>query len=433
MSLHRPRNAYDPMEDDVDAALESPRRGPSNRLADEEDCSAIKAKGLYFSKVAGGFKLGNDSNLYPHWLIKFTTELEYLDLEDTLTNDPNTPQQNPTHSEMVEQTRQKTVYHMIVHCVNDNKELLQVVTTTLASKDRTGFGAWRALRNHFHGNEKRHLELIESAFESFEWQPTESYSSMETRFLTLTTQMGDAKTEKSEHLRKRKLMEAIRKADRKDAQGQPVFTRLNTLNLVHEKSSYSEWLLAIQTEAQKIQDEKEHSRGTKRNRDEGEEKQENRFASQEVSFVTSSLGQGGQPRHFLRAPRQNGFGRPRNAICHAFTNTGSCKFGDKCRYSHDGSSNNGNYHRFGGAGTGGGGPGNGRFNINGNRDSHPRSNSSVCFEFQRSQQCSRRGCPFIHSMNPSNQANSTSNTSGMGSSSQFSGMRQQDAKSAEQF
>ena len=44
-------------------------------------------------------------------------------------------------------------------------------------------------------------------------------------------------------------MEAIRESNRKDAQGETVFSRLNVINLVREGFEFNQWLTAMRIEA----------------------------------------------------------------------------------------------------------------------------------------------------------------------------------------
>ena len=66
----------------------------------------------------------------------------------------------PALQQIAEQ-QQKTVYNMIVRCI-DNPQTRAVLTTALPAAEKTGFGAWRALRRHFIGDEAAYKRSLES-------------------------------------------------------------------------------------------------------------------------------------------------------------------------------------------------------------------------------------------------------------------------------
>ena len=350
----------------------------------------ITGVGRHFSKIASRFMLADDETLdlsgkgYLDWTVQFKTEMKSYDLADTLTQDPN--QTDPMDPDL-EAHRQKTVYHMIHACVPNHK-VRQVITTALSPEDQTGYGAWMALRAHYIGDEQAYLMSLESKFENFQWENQENWSTFETRYESLTSEMAAMGIHKMDHQRKGRLMSAIQESNRKDAQGTSVYERLHTTNRINASLVYRQWLVAIRTEAQMIQDEmKKKGVSLKRTRGENEEQRE---LSQEVSFVSpfgsfnsgqnmrpAFRGQGGAGQGFgQRGPSNRG--PTSNAACWDYSRTGQCKFGSGCRYSHTGA-------------PGGGGGASGGYNSGSGGFGRPGSVAQVdphaCRDF------ARRGCP----------------------------------------
>jgi hypothetical protein len=120
---------------------------------------------------------------------------------------------------------------MIGRCITVPR-VRAVITTSLPVEERTGFGAWRALRTHFIGDERTYLQSLESKFENLRWEAGESWATLETRFETLLSELQTAHVGKQDHQRMARLMKAVQESSRMDAQGTHVFTRLQIVNLV---------------------------------------------------------------------------------------------------------------------------------------------------------------------------------------------------------
>ena len=193
-------------------------------------------------------------------------ELDLDDLADVIIGQPWS---RTSSSSRVSKLRQEIVYHMILHCIS-SAEVREVVTTALSVEKRTGFGAWFALREHYIGDEQAYLESLESKFETFSWEKSENWATFETRFTALVSELDILRVGKSDLLKRSRLMKAILESSRLDVHGKPIFDRLHVTNQIHAMASdtnYRKWLLAIRTEAQKIQDETNGKKGVKRSRE----------------------------------------------------------------------------------------------------------------------------------------------------------------------
>lgn len=363
----------------------------------------ITSTGRHFCTIAPKvFVFADDVKSYVNWTVQFHAEMDYYELAETLQLDPNS---NPNEPTKLNKHKQKTVYNMIIHCV-PNAQIRQVVTTSLLPSLHTGYGAWRALREHYLGDELAYLQATEAKFNNFRWEPSESWSTFETRFESLVTELVAVGVEKMDHQRKGRLMAAIQESNRKDAQNSSVFERLHTTNRIKENLPYRQWLIAIRTEAQMIQDELT-KRGTngKRVREDGE----GGYDSQQVSFVANngSLNTGqrsfkqnwGGPGQQTRPNGQNGrHGHtPPGAPCWNMQRTGQCSFGNNCRFNH-------NVAR----GSSSGSPPHGGFNGG-------KGRGEACRKFAASGHCFRgNNCPYPHIPNggAANGPNSTGHNTG---------------------
>ena len=381
-----------------DAELEeiSSGHGPSANSAatTRKQLARIEGHGRHFSKISSQYRFEAQPSNYMAWCVQFKSQLEEWDLIDVLETDPAALGE-AVGIEAISKQQQKTVYHMILHCV-PNAEVRTVVTTALAASEHTGFHAWRALREHFIGDEQAYVQTIETRFQHFEWADEESWATMETRFTALVAELVVAGVHKQPHQKRACLMEAIRMANRKDAQLTPVFNRLNTVNVVKEESEFQQWLTAIRIEAQKIHDEL-CKKGVKRGREEaeGHGDRERKHETREVSFIGNAES-ASAPAPRYDAPRAGTSAIP----CRDFLRTGQCRFGSSCKYSHkrSNSSNNFPQNRQGAHFRPPGPSGNRNFSSNSNSGRGSSTNAdNICFSWRDTGRCARGpGCRFQH-------------------------------------
>lgn len=284
---------------------------------------------LHFSKIAPQFFFKSNAASYMDWTVQFEAELSSHELDHVIFDDPELAEEQwseDSHDLRIAKQEQKTVYNMIVRCL-DTPEKRNIVITAMSHHERTGFHAWRALRRQFIGDERTYLLGLESQYESFRWEASENWAAMETRFDAMLAQLAVANVHKKTHQRIARIMSAIEQSNRRDAQNASVYTRLHTTNRIKDHLEYSQWMTAMRTEAQMIQDELA-KRGAKRPREESEHDRES------VSFV-------GQPQRDEPAaassspssfpPRFNG----PPELCRNMQNRGYCKYGKECRFSHN--------------------------------------------------------------------------------------------------
>ena len=386
-----------PSDSAVQGTQQSNGHGPSAGAQSahyRKQLSKIEGYGLHFSKICSQYRFEPTASAYMAWRVQIEAVAEEWNLRGALETDPATVVDKVGIEEKeLSRLQQKTVYHMILRCV-PNAEVRTVITTALSADKHTGFHAWRALREHFIGDEQalRYVQSIEDRFKDFQWAAEETWASFETRFTSLVSELVVAGVHKQPHQKRACLMEAIRDARRKDAQGTPVFARLNTVNIVKEGSEFQQWVTAMRIEAQKIHDELS-KKGSKRTREESESQEERKQESHEVSFIAESAS--------APAPRHD---PPRNISqipCRNFANFGQCRFGNTCRFSHTRSniSNQVQQGRQIGHFRPPGGLSN-RFVSNNNRSSSSSSNGSrgdnLCFSWRDTGRCQRTNCRFQH-------------------------------------
>ena len=297
-----------------------------------QDLKALKEIGRHFSKIANRFAFEDNTAAYQVWAIQFKAELLNSDLDAILTSDPraSNPEDRMADPELYAQ-QQKTVFHMIFQCVPKAK--LSVVVT-LPQDQHTGYDAWKALRVFYIGDEQAYLASLESKFQRVCWEGAEAFPTFETRFDSLLNELLHAGAGKAEHVKKSALMSAVEESPHRDALGNSAFVRLNTISKIHLEKPYRDWITAIRIEAQQIEDSL-HKKGAKRGREEHTHKETS--GAQEVSFVASSAAppsnrdRRGPPFHARRGGEGAGGSQP---LCHNMQNTGRCRFGTSCRYSH---------------------------------------------------------------------------------------------------
>jgi hypothetical protein len=382
--------------------------------------------GRHFARLATGssriYNFDNNTAAYQAWTVMFKAEMSNLNLEDVLTTDPGAIMSFKAVSmatDKLQRERQKTVYHMLLICVPT--QVRGAITTSLPATEHTGFGAWRALRAYFIGDENAYLQSLENKFQNIKWSDKESFPAFEARYETLLSEMANAGVAKPEHSKKSTLMRAIELSHRKDVRGSHVFDRLNTIAKIAVKEKYHEWLTALRTEAQEIQDsintatvqDSSHSARDTVSHKRKREDEEEQLQARDVSVAEQAFALTSNPRDSADTQggqRGNGGGRDRLqftranfsqrshktlATCRNWSNTGSCSYGDRCKYQHVGPA-------------GGGG---GRSSQGGSASaSQGGKRQGNCFQFAATGHCSRRACRFSHT-------NGTRDQQGVGSAS----------------
>ena len=246
--------------------------------------------------------------------------------------------------------RQKVVYHMILACVPPEARSAITVTTALPAKDHTGSAAWKALRAFFIGNEYAYLQSLETRFLNIVWgqgDSNETFPAFEARFETLLSELETAGVGEAEHVKKFALIRAVEMSTKKDSDS--TFYRLHTTAKIRlsEEKPYREWLTAIRTEAQQIQDamnikSSQASRDTKRKKISEDEAEQN---VRDVSFISSansssssfSQAVNSQSRRAFQSfiPKASRFdSRSHKPLCRNFQSRGRCRFGVNGKFIH---------------------------------------------------------------------------------------------------
>jgi hypothetical protein len=118
----------------------------------------ITTTGRHFSKISLSYKFNNDATSYLSWVIRFKAEVNNYNLGKVLMTDPESIGSsgiNDPIKHKIQCQQQKTVYHMILRCVPT--EALLVVTNSLPLIKQTGYGAFRALREFYIGEERAYV------------------------------------------------------------------------------------------------------------------------------------------------------------------------------------------------------------------------------------------------------------------------------------
>lgn len=334
----RTSRSYSAVAAGVKAPAESKEPEEDAVMREELTAAAVDAANLarklkelkdfarHFSKIATRFAFEDNTAAYQAWAIQFKAELINSDLDSILTSDPTAID---AADQMVDLAlyvqQQKEVYHMIFQCMPKAK---MAVVTTLPAVQHTGYGAWVALRQFYIGDEQAYLASLESKFQHVCWEGTDSFPTFETKFDSLLSELQNAGAGKAEHVKKAVLMSAIEDSPHRDAQGNSVFVRLNTVSKIYMEKPYRDWLTALRIEAQQIQDSNQ-KRGTKRGREERKE------AAVEVSFVASSLPSYSHRQVSLHGRPASSSGGAHKPLCRNMQYTGRCSFGKSCKFSHD--------------------------------------------------------------------------------------------------
>ena len=283
--------------------------------------------GRHFAKIATRFAFDANTPSYNSWVIQFKAEAENCGLEDTLVVEARV-------DDPLARLRQKTVYNMILACVP--KTVMASVTTNL--RVHSACEAWQALRRQFIGDEATYLQALEARFQRLIWADGEEFTPFEIRFDQLVSELEAAGQAKPDHVKKSVFLNAIELSSQKDVRGAHVFDRFNTTSKIHYQVSFAEWMTHLRVEAQHIRDAITADVGSRRGTKRAHEKvalDSGHIDSYPVSFVT----QGAVPQQFapagIRPPPFRGQRRSTPGPCFNMQNTGSCKFGAQCKFSHE--------------------------------------------------------------------------------------------------
>ena len=345
----------------------------------DADRKELREIGCHFDKTTTRFVFTNDTPSYNSWTIQFKSKLESVGLEDTITG--------PGDGSPLAALRQKTVYHMITQCV----PMVCIPAIMVTLKVHTAFEAWGVLRRQFIGDEKTYLHVLETRFNRAVWEDGEQFPEFINRFEQIASELESAGQTKADHVKQTIIMLAIETSHKKDVRGVHVFDRMNTIAKIHASKSFAEWVVQLRLEAQQIQDaivkEVGTRRGHKRPADDNTHNGTEPFAP--VSYVEMGANQHNRPPYqqsHRPAPQRSA------APCFNFTKDGSCRFGDRCRFTHTRSA--------GGSNRGQGAPA--------GILSSPGSNPEPCRKFLAGKCTFGERCKYSHS-NSSNQ-NGGSNT-----------------------
>ena len=295
--------------------------------------------GRHFSKIAAQFAFNNDTPSYNMFVIRFKAELENCGLELTLSEPLR--QESP-----LSVLSQKTVYNMILHCVPTS--ILPSITVTL--HEHSAYKAWLALRLCYIGDEATYLQGLETRFQRVIWSDDEEFHAFEVRFEQIVSELESAAQVKPDHVKKSVFMHAIESSSKKDVRGVHVFDRLNTTSKIHSEKAFKEWLVHLRVEAQQIRDAiadaASNRRSTKRPHAETDQLLA-RDDSTPIGSVTpltdhgasSSSSSAPDPSLQHRPPPFHAQRRndrvSEKSVCFNMQRTGSCRFGAKCKFSHD--------------------------------------------------------------------------------------------------
>ena len=277
----------------------------------------------HFSKVASRFQFQDNPRAYLSWVTQFQGEVESWGLESTLTDrgDVNDADQA---------LRQEAVFYMISNCVPPH--MLAAITVkdpTIPGSHRSAFHAWAVLRRFYIGDEATYLQTLEARMHSIVWGAHEPFQALEVRLAMVLSELEMMGHPKEDHLKKMTMLSAIQRSDRRDVRGASVYATFDVTAQVHHQASYHDWMGHMRLTAQRVEGVGEHvpARGVKRSHD----------ASAHDAVPVNAVSTAPAMNHHRRDATQSaGSARTSSVPCFNWQNTGACKYGSVCKYSHAG-------------------------------------------------------------------------------------------------
>lgn len=344
-----------------------------------------------FEKNHPQLRFGNSPAAFVAFSLRFRAYLVHQKLEQVITELPDPALTG--FAAKLEAERQRAVYYMLT--VAAPSELQQALYSTL--QDKTGYHAWKLLRERFLGPEHVYRQKLAQDFQNITWQAGELFGDFEARFTALVSELEQANGQEASSLDKQAtVLRAIRQ---REGPLSPTYTRLYQMNLMlvnrggaqaEQEVPFAEWIANMREEARRI----EADRASQQQHQQQHQQHQQRAAG--AASATSSV----QLPMRLNAMAHGQTERP---VCRNWVNFGSCVYGNSCRYEHVGQSQQQPQPMFsrpqslmqrqGGARRFAGPPMAAR---TGPAAGQQRDN--VCFQWKAAGQCQRgAACRFAHS------------------------------------
>ncbi len=399
------------------AAQRAQLKASMAQQAEEAAIREAKENQYRFSKSASRFQLGQAGVSFETWCVALQQELEFMGLSHCLITNPTieaAAEAGASASESPSQRRvaaeQQATYHILLQCLPlqdaHGAAARLAITSSLPANERTAFGAWRALRRFYLGDEQTHLQGLEKQLQSMRWGDNESFAELEARFQTLLSRMDSLGQPKAEHVRKQVLMDAILHSSHIDARGNPLFDRLNVVSKVASQlqQPYRDWLAALRTEAQQVQQERADSKG--KSSTAGHKRKAEEMDVRDVSAVSlhtpdsSSAAAAAAVGNFssarsrpLTVKRRIDASDPRShrIYCRNWQRTGTCSYGDSCKFQHSPSGQGGPHRNSAQGGQSRG------------QQQSQQGTAQACWQFAATGKCARPQCRFSHDSSSSKQ------------------------------
>lgn len=330
-------------ESDKERIGESDTESETDNNEEQEGIISKKWSNVYqaFLKSTTSFKFLDTSESYSSWTIRFTAHLSSLQLRSVIESEPPpSPVKRKSKAQTEQTDKQKVVYLMMIPCVPEDL----LVTITHALPRHTGYHAWKAIREHYIGNESLFLERLEREFSGFVWMQHETFLAFEVRFTALTSQLAinsPNKQPKDESTRMTTFLRAIELSGRTDANGQFLHTRFAVLRMLNTaaKGGWAKLLSELRAEAHKVEAEFKQKQANNQRK-----KREHAGDIQDVSAINHGAPSGVPRRPFPARGPAAGSGPPglKRYPCRNFANLGQCKFGAACKFAHTTGQNYGN-------------------------------------------------------------------------------------------
>ena len=377
-------------------ALDADKQDPVQK-AHEHAMREAKENQYRFSKVASRYQVGQAGVPFETWCVAIQQELQFMGLNHCLVTEPNT--QAEGIEKQREDAEQQATYHILLQCLplQDSRGAAArlAITSSLPEDERTAFGAWRALRRFYLGDEQTHLQTLEKQLQNMRWGDDESFAELEARFETLLSRMESLGQPKAEHVRKQVLMDAILHSSHTDAQHAPIFNRLNVVSKVATQLQhpYRDWLAAVRTEAQQVQQERGDNKiKASSAAAHGQKRKAEEMEVRDVSAVdvTPHPANGNDGSAFPSRPRpltvkrrignSDSSSRSHRIHCRNWQRTGTCPYGAACKFQHS-PNDQGGQNRSGSARAQGG---------------QQAQGAQPCWQFAATGKCARSQCRFSH-------------------------------------